>query len=361
MKFFIFFVVTVIVSSFSFSQHKIVFVDSFASFPIENVGIYNSKMELLSISNEQGVVYLDKNKFPLQVRATGYEPKEISEYKDTLRLTTKYQLLEEVKVKPIPIAAFYERILNESNRIAREDTNEIISGTYFESALFIDATRNDTLLLVQECSLTIRKKHQKKSIDYSMIASSGKKQYWKSSSDGFCDTAIAKGFMGFLPKFNNFFEYDLLNTNNYKIKFDDNEIIRHPNSFEVVDEVGKKRKNTTIIQYHGDTLISRNATLYADCNSQPNKNASLCYELSSIKSEFNKGANGYYLNNYYIYGDLYMTVGSKNIIIKLKRGFVENQNENQNDGVEVKKIENYFNGFGYSNELDLIHLYSFPE
>lgn len=343
-----------LITHLSFGQKKIVFVDSAFRFPIEHVHVFSSNKSLLAISNSKGEVLMH-GKPPYVARANGYYEFNILELKDTIALSEKIRLIDEVQVKPIEISQFYQNLLDSSNRYVLEDTNTFHRVVYFESVLVIDLNTNDSLFQTKECQLEIHKGHNPNSIDYELYLSGGKKSYWMNTQHGILDTSDLEKAAAIIPKFESFLEHDLTKRNKFSIDFKGNKVSRDNSIIRVISpKKSSIQKND--VHYENGLITSWAKSNLGECTNSE----MFCFEMTSKTLEFYTAEDGYYLTNGYVYGIIHMQPPGRHYLIKLKKGFVQNDSGFEGEFEKISNVEDYFKTINYNENKDLIHFYLFP-
>ncbi len=342
----------IIISNFTIGQKKIVVVDSTDNFPIENVRIFSLTNDLIAISNAKGEIELNGSG-EFVARSGLYNDFRFSTEIDTISLTPKIHIINEVKIKPINTSDFYNSLIESSKKQALIDTTQNLYATYFESVLIIDLELQDSIFQTKECQMIIQKNHSKKNIDYKFDVFAEKKSYWLNMANEHMDTTVLEKWSNIIPKLKTLFDYDLTNDSNYKINFEDKKSERNENQLII-----SNNKLLFDVKFENNQITSWNTTNTNYC--KPSESISMCFQTTSKTLEFSN--NEYYLNNAFLYGEVYVSFGDKKFLIKMKKGFVENLNKSNINNSEItiaSDVEDIFKTIPFSKDEELVKFYIF--
>ena len=233
------------IHSLASGQMNVVVYDKTFKVPVENAKAYNKGGNFAGLSNEKGQIELDKAGYPYEIKCVGYEFTVLKERIDTLVLVPRYQLVEEVSVKPVNLMELYNAIIETSSANVDRGISKDY-GTFFESVLMIDRKYRDTVRMEAICDLAILKSGSKKKVDYTFYCTNGRKSFSYSGSgkgnlsNSSSDTLTFTKLLGVIPSFGKYLDYDLTKSKKYELNFEDKEILR-----ELGDERSKLKFSST--------------------------------------------------------------------------------------------------------------------
>lgn len=339
------------------AQKSFICYDDVFREPISNVQIFDSKGQFLGLSNENGKFETGSDKLPFELKKSGFEIVKLTMFSDTVKLTPKFQQIDEVTIKPIVKMDLYNAIIeNSSANVSHESSKQY--GIYFQSLLMIDTKNNDTVRTDMYCDLGIDKIGSKKKIDYTLFTENGKKKYVFSGTgkgelaSASSDTSSFGKMLNVLPSFDKNLEYDLTKTKKYSLDYDENQIKR---------ELGDERSR--LIFGDNKNLQSKVVTEYKDSillSWMQNLSQSKEYDGKGIFVNFKK------MNRQIVFSEnekyeftsiienAIIEIGLSGVLyqIYVVKGFIEDPSRAFEMKEETKKIEDYFKTIPNSDDMD---------
>ena len=336
------------------SQSLMAFVSKEKGEPIYGVSLYDCNKRLRAISNEDGVVDVSGLCLPLFVKHYEFEGNEITALSDTIYLSLKYKELSEVTVKPVKKMDLYDRIVNLSS-IEVKKNNGLRYGNYFQAIMVVNESKGDTSYIDRSCVLAINTENIKKIKDYAFFCKEAIQSYVPFKNQRF-DTASINGLLNILPSFESNFKYDLMDANEYKLKFEENEI-----SYVDGNLLGLKfnRKQNSAEQQI--TVLFDNSKLYYWNSTSAMERP---YEGQNIFLNFDHTVRSYYFDTimYELNGILnktevtFFTKGSLYKIFMVQ-GFEEDIRNKFETSKEVESLKEYFQSSPYSESAPKYYLF----
>ncbi len=322
-------------------------MDAIYRIPVPNVELLNSNNTFVGLSNKIGRIYHEEANFPLTARCFGYELFKLDKPQDTVFLIPDYQDLEEVDVKPVNKMELYNEILSYSSDHVDRSTS-VVSGVYFESAMVV--YKSDTVYLDNVCEMGIEKVFQKKKYAYNLHCQNGRRSYRNETKDmEDFDTTLLNTCLGLIKKFKDNLKYDLISTKPYKLKFEEEEIIRNTDNelHRLIFEKDEKDKTTVITNYKGRQLYTWNSA-FLSSKRYDGDGLFVNYKRFNRYHEFSTAP--YFLKTIIANGLVQIAVDGKFIEIYVVKGFMQNDGLSIAPDRPVKNVEDYFETIPYGKE-----------
>lgn len=328
----------------SFSQNSILFLDSITHEKINNVSIYSLKYELISISNENGLANLNNNE-SLNIKCFGYKNLSYLSLKlhDTVYLTPKFKLLNDITIKPLNIPEFYNKILDSSRLTMNKNYSNKIYGNYFESLLVINQISGDSSVYSFVCPMIIESTKIKKKFLYEIKIGKAKKTI-KSKEKTVFDTNFYKNNSLILSKFSTFLKYDFSNLSLFKVNFKNKKNIRNQNSFFVFDSTGAFSSNHEIGYYN---FILTNFSSNFSINKVSNY---ITIKNTNFNINFQITDTAYSISDFNSTSEMLININNQNLKIKSKKAFIHSDSNFFSETVNLKlnQVDAYIRDLPFS-------------
>ena len=251
-----------------FGQKSVVFYDNEFKIPVRNVQVFDMHEQFIGLSNSEGKLSINNSALPFVLKCGGFKIDTISLASDTVFLTPKFQVITEMTAKPVVKLMLYEAIIEKSNGLLNRK-NESLFGRYFEAMMIVDTKNKDTVRADLLADMAIKKAFKKKHYTYEIFLKNGTKGYKFTDNDGklaknASDTASFMKMLNVLPSFEKNFDYDLINTKPFKLKYEENKIQRILGAdfdkliFEEQDKLNEK----IIVEYSDSVLMKWRKTIH---------------------------------------------------------------------------------------------------
>ncbi|MBL1280033.1 MAG: hypothetical protein COA33_007170 [Fluviicola sp.] len=349
------FIIITLSSFFSEGQDGSVVYDRFFDEPVIQVQVFNSKNDIIGISNDYGEVVIAKSQFPITLKRRGYVERVVKRMEDTISFESTVQLIDEVAAKPINKMNLYNSIIDKSNALASRNIGDV-KGRYIESILLIDKNSGDTMIIENSCDLLIRRNASKRKVKYEYYFNALKKAVdfnpksnpYESIID---DTSAVEGLLNFGMTFNQMVSFDLLDKKLFEVNFEEKEIERRKslNSTELIftKNEGYSSKIQIIAVDSVMTFWSR-SSFYPEKEHQ-SKNY-LHYSKVSNQIEFQDESD--YLFNSLLFNTI-LDIGnaSGEFRVEILKGFIKDDSVIIEPINKTKKVEKCFKSIEAGNDF----------
>jgi hypothetical protein len=334
----IYFSILLTLPFFAFPQHTITILDSFNQSPIGHVAIYNEQHELIGMSNDLGT-FSEPLILPLILNCYRYQSQIINELRDTLYMIPQHKKTQEVVVGPFDLANFYQKLISNSRANAASDPTLNIYGTYIESILIIDVMHKDSIYLGKIANLTLVKTSDNKNT-YEFFPINGKKTFWSTDIHSKKDTSKYEKWADIIPRFSTLLAMDLSNPKEYQINFKNYPLIeRNSSSLLCGNKTGSISQNYQIT-FNNNLMESWKKVTITVCDST--KASNMCFASITKVVEFHSDEIQYHLSNGLLEGEINLRMNGEGYIIKLVKGFVEQNGISHKLNSSCESMESYF-------------------
>jgi hypothetical protein len=330
---------------FAFTQSILTIVDSLNRSPLEHVAIYNSNQELIGLSNEQGTFSFNEKSFPMIFTCYRYHPKIINKITDTVYMAPQGKMAKEVVVGQFDLASYYQKLVSISSVSAASNQTNKIYGTYLESILIIDIKNKDSIYLGKVANLTLVKNKDKKD-SYQFFPNGGKKTFWSTGKHPQKDSSKYEKWADIIPQFNSLLDMDLSNPKAYQLNFKKYPLMERTESSLLCGNNTGDVSQTYRITFNDKCIETWENETHTSCDTT--KTVDFCFAKTKKAVQFNHDEINYYLSNGLLEGEIIFKMNGEGYLIKLVKGFVEQDGITHKVNASGVSIESYFKDIPYT-------------